>query len=310
MSVRRLRTSLLFAFPTLVAAQTSTNINLIITRVDAGGQSISNVNILGQTGSVGQLGNAALVMTSSTAPIGDNGITGPLEVKFELAFNERDTLAVSFTESDPNALMPTTIALSGGTITGVTGAYGGAGGSLDLNIVKDSAGAGWSTSTTSGSGTVTVAGSTTPLVLTNFRGWCCGWPTREEDIFAAQINVSGSLGNGTGTMKEYYYLNAPMQVNGTATVTFNGGDSLILGYGWIPTSDASILAPLTFTGGILGGTGQYANAGGALNWKSTLTGFTVTGTMTANPSGPVITHKDRLWRSTGGVQHLAGDTRT
>lgn len=299
MSFRRLRNSLFFAFPILALAQTSTNINLNLTPVNDGGENVSNTLILGQTGSVGPLGNAALVMMSSTAAIGDTGITGPLQVTFELAFNERDTIAISFTESDPNALTPTTIALSGGTITGGTGAYAGASGSLDLNIVKDSAGAGWSTSTTSGSGMVTVGGSTSPFMLTNFRGWCCAWPTREEDFFAVQINVSGTLGNGTGAVKEYYYLSAPMQVSGTATVNFNSSDSLILGYSWIPTSSTSIMPPTTFSGSILGGTGQYANAAGSLNWTSTDAGFTVSGTMTTKPAGPVITQIKTVY---GGPQ--------
>jgi hypothetical protein len=151
-----------------VFAQTNINVNLALGS-SGGGPNTSHTLILAQTGSVGSLGNATLVITSSSAPIGNSGIMGPMQVTLELAFNQADTLAISFSESDPNFAMPTTVTMTGGTITGGTGAYAGATGSLDLTIVKDSAGAFRSTSTTSGSGTVTAGGNTTPLTLSNLQ---------------------------------------------------------------------------------------------------------------------------------------------
>ncbi len=268
-------------------AQTSSNINLNLT-VGNGGNVSSNTLILAQTGSVGSLGNAALVMTGSSQPIGDSGLTGPVQVTFELAYNEVDTIAISFAESDPNFAFPTTVTMSGGTITGGTGAYAGAAGSLDLTIVKDSAGALWSTSTTSGSGTLIVGGNTMPLTLTNFRGWCCGWATREEDYFSAPVTASGNLGNATGTLLAYYYLNAPMSLIGTVTLAFNNADSLILWYTYVPASSNSISPPsTTFSGFVLGGTGRYANALGAVTFTTTNKGFSVSGTITPAPGASI-----------------------
>ncbi len=288
----------------MVLAQTSTNFNLNLALGNDGGDTWSHTLFLGQTGSVGSLGNATLVMTGNAGPIGDSGITGPVQVTFELAFNALDTIAISFTESDPNFATPTTVTMTGGTITGGAGAYAGATGSLDLTIVKDSAGAFWSTSTTSGSGTLTVGGSSTPLTLTKFRGWCCGWATREEDYFASSLTGTGNLGNGTGTLKAYYYSNAPNGTPseiGTATVNFNSTDSITLGFTFTP--DSSGAPPPTFSGNIVGGTGKYANAIGGINWTNTAKGFGATGTMTTNP-GPEITQVKTIY----GAPQIAFNT--
>jgi uncharacterized protein (TIGR03437 family) len=290
-----------FLFGCLIAlAQSSTNINVNLI-LGNGGPNTSNTLVLAQTGSVGSLGNATLVMTSNSAPIGDSGIMGPVQITFELAFNEVDTIAISFTESDPNFADPThqTVAMTGGTITGGTGAYAGASGSLDLTIAKDSAGALWSTSTTSGSGILTVGGSTKPLTLANFRGWCCGWATREQDYFLMPFTVTGNLGSGTGMVKEYYYFNTNVpngtpNVFGAATINFNSTDSLILGYSYSPASTNDLSPPSTFSGNLLGGTGKYANAVGAITWTNTNKGFSATGAMTTNP-GPVITQVKTIY---------------
>src|SRR5579872_3306433 len=290
----------------LVFAQTSTNINVNLAFGNGGGPNSSNTLILGQTGSVGPLGNAALVMTGNSAPIVNNAIGGPMQVTFLLAFNEIDTIAISFTEIDPNFASPTTVTMTGGTITGGTGKYAGATGSLDLTVVKDSDGAFWSTSTTTGSGTLTAGGSTTPLTLTKFRGWCCGWATREEDFFLLNFTASGNLGNGTGMVKEYYYFNAPNgtpSVVGTATVNFNSTDSLVLGFGYAPASSTDLSPPSTFGGNIIGGTGKYANAIGPLNWTNTSKGFSATGAMTTNP-GPEITQVKTIY----GAPQIAFNT--
>jgi hypothetical protein len=59
------------------------------------------------------------------------------QITLTLAFNEADTITISYTESDPNFYVPQTFTMSGGTITGGTGAYAGATGSLDLTFAKD-----------------------------------------------------------------------------------------------------------------------------------------------------------------------------
>ncbi len=219
-------------------AQTSTNFNLTLTTGNESYTS-SNTLLLAQTGSVGSLGNATLLLTSSSPSIGSSGIMGPVQITFELAFNEIDTIAISFSESDLGLYDPTTttITMSGGTITGGTGAYAGASGSLDLTVVKDVAGFINLPATTTGSGMLTVNGGTTPLTLTGFRGWCCGAAMRERDYFSTPITVSGSLGNATGTILGYYYLSpSPGQVTGTVTINFNNTDSLTLGFNYPPAS--------------------------------------------------------------------------
>ena len=300
---------LLIATASLALAQTSTNINFNLTTGNSN-YIWSNMLVLAQTGLVGSLGTATLAMISSSSPIsdphiGETGVTGPVQVTFKLAFNEIDTIVISFTENDPNFAGPTntTVAMTGGTITGGTGAYAGATGSLDLTIVKDSAGAMWSTSSTTGSGTLTVGGSTTPLTLSNFRGWCCGWSTREQDYFTVPLTVSGNLGNATGTIVGYYYLASPMQVSGTATLTFNSTDSLILGFSYPPASGTDPSPPSTFSGNIHGGTGKYANAAGALTYTTTSKGYTVTGALTTSP-GAAITQVKTIY----GLPQIAFNT--
>jgi uncharacterized protein (TIGR03437 family) len=267
-----------------VMAQTSTNINLTLAYGDPSGFSIVDQLLLEQAGSAGSLGPATLVITSSSGP-NPNAGPGPTQVTLELAFNEVDTIAISFTESDPNFAAPATVTMSGGTITGGTGAYTGATGSLDLTIVKDSAGAYWSTSTTNGSGTVTVGNTTIPLTLSNFRGWCCGGGGLGEAVYFTQMTVTGSLGNATGAYKDYYYTLPPLQVIGNVVVTFNSTDSLTLGFSWTPSTDLS--PPPSFSGNIGGGTGKYANATGALNWTYDGNSLHVSGTMTTYPGASI-----------------------
>jgi hypothetical protein len=163
--ISRLCLATLFTMAAL--AQTS-NLNLDFTF----GEPSPRIAIFSLTGSAGSLGNASLALIAVSAPIVNGNVTGPKQATFRLAFNLADTIAIAFDSSDPD-LGRQTVNLSGGTITGGTGAYSGASGSLDLTITKDTTGATWSTSTTSGSGTLTVEGATKPLTLTNFRGWCC-----------------------------------------------------------------------------------------------------------------------------------------
>jgi len=180
-------------FAVAALAQTSTNINLNLV-IGNSSYTSSNGFLLAQTGSVAFLGNAALVMTGSFAPITNSGITGPLQMTFELAFNEVDTMAISFNSSDPNLLFNLPATVSGGMITGGTGAYAGATGSLDLTI---------SAGTTSGSGRVTTQNGTIPLTLTNFHGYCCGALNRERgmccNLQKAQGGRLNAIRNGNPT---------------------------------------------------------------------------------------------------------------
>jgi uncharacterized protein (TIGR03437 family) len=281
-------------------AQTTTSINLNL-KGNSATFNWENALALAQTGSVGTLGYASLVFTGSSGAFSDNtnsSFGGPTQITAELAFNETDTIAISFTY--PNGGDFGTIAalnFSGGTITGGTGAYAGASGSLNLTIVKDDAAALWTTTTTTGSGSVIAGGNTIPLTLTKFRGWCCGWSTRERNYSLFPVSVSGSLGNPSGQVKLYFYPNAPTAVDGLVTITFNGTDSLIMGYGYTPSVSEPLAPPSSFTGNIVGGTGKYTNAYGALNYTNVSGGLNVTGTMTLPSSGATITHVKTVYGS-------------
>jgi uncharacterized protein (TIGR03437 family) len=278
------------------AAQSSTNLNLNLT-IGNSNAFWSDDLLVAQTGAVASFGSASLVMTSSSGT--NNGASGPAQITFELAFSEADTIAINFTVTDPNFNLVDIITsggpltLSGGTITGGTGAYAGASGSLDLTVGQ----------TSSGSGTLTVGGNTMPLELSNFHGSCCGNGVREKLYVTMPVTVSGSLGNGTGTLKQYYYFN-PLMSSGSATITFNSNDSLTFGYSFVPTSSATGNPPSTFNGNLGGGTGKYANAVGSLTYKTnSLTSFSVTGTMTTAP-GAVITQVKTVY----GLPQIAGNT--
>lgn len=117
-------------------AQTSTNINLNLKGNSDAPVNWEDVLVLAQTGPVGSLGYASLVFTSSSGG-SESNLGGPTQITAELAFNEADTIAISFTYPNGGDFMTApTLNLSGGTITNGTGAYAGASGSLELTFVK------------------------------------------------------------------------------------------------------------------------------------------------------------------------------
>jgi uncharacterized protein (TIGR03437 family) len=270
-------------------AQNSTNISLDLSGSNQNGGlslSIENWVSIGQTGNVAPLGNANLTVTSSSAPVVNSTAASPAQVTAALAFSEADALAISFTLSDPNFLQNTPIMMPGGVITGGTGAYAGASGSLDLSIVNFGV---------TGTGSLILGGKTTALTLSNFQGACCGAQNRQYNIFTEPLHVSGSLGNASGTMVGYArpiattpQSTTPQDV-GIATITFNSIDSLALGFAYSETSPCSTVgcSPATFSGTLYGGTGRFANATGALNWTTTSSGWSVSGTMTTAPGAEI-----------------------
>jgi hypothetical protein len=211
-------------------AQNSTNINLNLngTTLSFG---IANLVWLGQTGNVAPLGNANLTVTSSLLPDGTSSLTASAQVTATLAFNEIDTLTVSFALSDPTFLQNTPIMMPGGVITGGTGAYAGASGSLDVTIANFAI---------TGTGSLILGGKTTPLTLSNFHGACCGAGNRQSNLFSLPLTVSGSLGNASGIMVGYTSPLAPtLQTIGTAIINFSASDSLTLGFVYTPAGPAN-----------------------------------------------------------------------
>lgn len=87
----RMWVRLLLFGPVLALAQSSTDISLNITLPNLN-YSSSNTFVLTQTGMVAPLGNATIVSTSSTWPIGSSGVSGPAQLTLALAFNELDSV--------------------------------------------------------------------------------------------------------------------------------------------------------------------------------------------------------------------------
>ena len=172
---------------------------------------------------------------------------------------------------------PPTFTLSGGTITGGTGAYAGATGSLSLNFTA--------TDLITGSGSVTAAGKTTPLNLTNFHG-SHGCSSCERDYsngtFTGKLSLLGAV---TGTLRidnTENSANPSIPSIGTTTLVLNSTDSIIV----FDNSEAA--SP------IVGGTGAYAGATGSAMNTSVTHGcsFEIQGTVTvttAVPGAPIIT---------------------
>jgi hypothetical protein len=204
-----------------------------------------------------------------------------------LCFNQVDSIQIGFTESDPHFAEPQTFTMADGTITGGTGAYQGATGSLNLNVAK-TGDTFYNQATTTGSGSLTSGGSTTPLTLTNFRGWAGLLGTlRERDFYSGNVTVSGSLGNASGTISANYGT-PPQPTIGTVTIPFNSTDRLNILFLFVP--DSNYAPPSNFTGIIGGGTGKYASANGTLAISSSSAGYRATGTITTSAAGaPSIT---------------------
>jgi hypothetical protein len=233
----------------------------------------------GLTGSAGSLGKATLVI-HSVVQLGTNGPLSPAQAIAGLYFNAIDSISINFTWNNATST-PLPNALTGGTITGGTGAYAGASGSLDL--IGQASGA------IGGSGSVTVDGKTTPLNLTGFYGDSCAPGDCQRDFGEGTVTGSTSLGNVTGTLKientyhDLFNPSAPEQ--GLMTLAFNATDSIN-----VLQNFANSTVP------IVGGTGAYAGATGSLTVTSPVHSgyngyeFKGTGTVTIPaPGAPIIT---------------------
>ena len=236
----------------------------------------------GLTGSAGSLGKATLVIHT----VVHSGTNGPLngQATAGLYFNATDSISINFTWND--LMSPLVTSLTGGTITGGTGVYAGASGSLDL-MPQASGGMG-------GSGSVTVGGKTTPLNLAGFYGIACGPPGDgssgdcQRDFTEGTVTGSTSLGNVTGKLQienSFHEVDPSRLAQGVMMLAFNSTDSI------------NVLMNLNnSTFPIVGGTGAYAGATGTLTVTSPVHSgsngyeYKGTGTVTIPGSGaPIIT---------------------
>jgi len=236
------------------------------------------------TGSTGSLGSATLSL-HSVAPMGSNGASTPIQFTGALSFNAIDSISLSFTANDPNFWNTLPYPqLTGGTITGGTGAYAGATGSLDALNFQPSP-----NPYMQGSGSVRVGGKTIPLNLTNFNGGGCGGGFCESWFTTGTVSGSSSLGSVSGSLKvdnTFHLQNSAIVPSGPMTLAFNGTDSVTV---LMNFNDAPVVFP------IVGGTGAYAGATGSLSVSKIHSGYsgyeyTGTGTVTtAAPGAPIIT---------------------
>jgi len=264
------------------AASATSNVSLNLTAT-TGDNAAARMFVVGETGSAGALGSAALSLEASS-PVSHNAIAPPITIMGSLSFNQLDSINFSFTENDVNFASGPTIALSNGTITGGTGVYAGSTGSLTLNI-------GQGANASTGSGSLTVGAKTTPLTLSNFHG-SVGCSTCELDY--SDTTATGTItpgGNVTLTSRLYDQNTPPEPTTGTLTISTSNTDSFNL-YLSVAGLGQSVL---TFPATVAGGTGAYAGATGSFmlalgqdnSGNLTLQG---NGTLTTAPAGaPIIT---------------------
>jgi len=224
--------------------------------------------------SAGPLGIGTMIF-DSVDPESNNGPTSPVQVTATLYFNPIDTINFTFTDNDPNFIHSLPV-LPGGTITGGTGRFAGATGSLDVSFQPPYQNA----------GTLTFAGQTMPLNLASYTFMGC--QSCGKFFYTGTLGGSTSLGNVTGSLKlenTFTEIDPSIQPKGIMTLSFNSADSINV----FMNQDPSQPFP------IVGGTGAYANASGVLNVSSTHSGSTGyeykgSGTVTLpEPDTPVIT---------------------
>lgn len=239
----------------LTLAQTTTNISGdfaatgSISPTGHIGQNLLNVVL---TGSAGALGLAALDVNTS-APTNSTGDTfsPPAQVSAALWFNAVDSIQISITVNDLSLFNQPTAVYPAGTITGGTGVWAGASGSITVTVVNIDQ----HNFTISGTGSVTVGGKTTPLNLTGFHGNDSTGNAPQRIL--TTIDYAGTLspfGQVTANLSVY---NTPVTASGTFTVFLNKTDSVVFGFIY----GANIPSTLQLV--IAGGTGAYTGATGS-----------------------------------------------
>src|SRR5262249_20677866 len=155
-----------------------------------------------------------MLEVNTSAPSNSAGDTysPPAQIIASLWFNAVDSIKVSITVNDLGLFNQPTAQFPAGTITGGTGVWAGASGSLTVTVVNVDQ----HNFTVSGTGSVTVGGKTTPLALTNFRGNDSTGSSAQRLL--TSIDYSGtvsSFGQATGNLSLY---NTPNVAAGTFTV--------------------------------------------------------------------------------------------
>jgi uncharacterized protein (TIGR03437 family) len=267
----------------LAFAQTTTPI--VVTNVAGPEPSYVRPVSISGTGTVSPLGSAAASFNGS-----QNQNIGMIQGAFTFSFSRLDSFIVTVTPQQVTKM--TSLNLSG-SISGGTGAYSGATGSVTLTFkyTGTTSSAGFFTLT--GSGKITVGTTTTPITLSGFNG-----PASVANAINGTLpsspngNVApfGSAAvNFSGMSKQAGPTGA---TQGAFTFVFNANDSFIASFSFA-TNFASTPVNLPCT--ITGGTGIFNGATGSLaatfvvnpDGSYTMSG---TGSVTQPPAGaPMIT---------------------
>jgi uncharacterized protein (TIGR03437 family) len=267
-------------------AQTTTPINIVnVSGTIAQAPIVRPVSLSG-TGTLTPLGSAAVTFSGS-----QDQRTGLIQGTFTFFLNRLDSFTVSATPQSVGKM--TTLSLSG-PITGGTGAFSGATGSLNYTFKFTANTSSSGAFTLTGSGNIAVGQTKTAITQLSFNGAAFvasatsgtfqASPTGSVSPFGkVTVNFSG-MGNQRGTT-------APIQ--GALTFVFNANDSFTASFSTaFAFNSPSTSLPCTITGG----TGEFSGATGSLAADFTLgpddTTFTLTGSgsITQPPPGtPIIT---------------------
>ena len=280
-----LAAAFLAAFPAF--AQKTTNIDLVnvfgLSTLATAQRPVS----LSGTGVVSPLGSATINFSGFQNQLSASGLP-TIQGSLTFFFNRVDSFSVSV---PPQLVNKTTTVTLPGTITGGTGIYSNATGSVTYTFnytgVTSSAG----TFTLSGSGSINFGRTITPIALQNFSG-----PASVPDIVSGTLPplATGSVtpfGNVTLTFNLIKSKSSPGVMQGTLTFIFNANDSFNASFSFLFNFNSSFNLPCTITGG----TGVFRGATGILAANLVLNGdqtFSLTGSgAITQPAagGPVIT---------------------
>ena len=252
------------------------------------------------TGTITPLGNATVSFTGSQDQTTTNLIQGSLT----FFFNRLDSFSVSV----PNQAVfgrAANLTVSG-PISGGTGAYKGATGSLTYTFKYAATTSSSGNFTLTGSGSIKVGQTTTPISLASFSGPASVADMASGTLLATPTASVAPFGNVTVNytgIKNH----AAGKIQGVLTFVFNANDSFNASFSFV----FNLFAPLSLPCIITGGTGVFRSATGSLAATLTLTPdgktFTLTGSGTITqppPGGPAITSVNTAF----GASNIAQNT--
>jgi uncharacterized protein (TIGR03437 family) len=257
-----------------ISAQTTTPITLSniagMTQTGPIGRPIS----LSGTGTVAPFGGAAVSFTGT-----QDQLTELTQGAFTISLNRLDSFTV--TGSPQSVRKATTLSLPG-PITGGTGVFSGATGSVNYTFTYAGTTSSSGTFTLSGSGNITVGQTTTAIALA-LNGAASVTSALLGPLEASTPGSVTPFGNATVTYSgSAIPSGAPGAIQGALTFAFNANDSFVASFSAVFNifSDAPTVLPCSITGG----TGIFNGATGSLNASFALSPNSTTFTLTGSGS--------------------------